>query len=131
VASHHAEDGCDDGPAPLHPGVWPVADHVLDGVVEVIHSYSKTNNDGTMFQQTRHEIAEVRSIPALSLCFVFLLQNDLRVDLLSPASALKRQFIATGSRIPLECKQPRLHPPSVFIGVNCVFNGMRRGRVQR
>lgn len=41
--SHHAKDRSDYGPAPFHPWVWSVANHVLDAVVEIVHSCPPKN----------------------------------------------------------------------------------------
>lgn len=36
--THHAKDGSDYGPAPFHPWVWFVANHVLNAIIEIVDS---------------------------------------------------------------------------------------------
>ena len=38
LISHHAQDRSDYGPAPFHPWVWSVANHILNCIVEIIDS---------------------------------------------------------------------------------------------
>lgn len=41
--THHTKDGCDQHPAPFHPAVGSVADHVLYSIVEIISPYKCTH----------------------------------------------------------------------------------------
>lgn len=43
--AYEADEGSDVGPAELHEGVWPVANHVRDVVVETVRTWEGRGGD--------------------------------------------------------------------------------------